>query len=212
MILQVSDMRKWLVVFSALVIWLTAGSSRAADGEMELGLIYRYDMPTLDLQDLDAGNAYGILFRYWFNDTSTLDLEITDRGNSYQFDTYQGSEEMLLKRTGLTAALVYLPETDFIFRPALGVGLGFQIWSATADHVEQQNGQGFLFYGSAGFQYRVADFITLNPTVRYQYFGFNRNLVDEIYLDNNNDKRFHQKRFDQAGSIEIGINVSFLIK
>ncbi len=195
-------------------VWLSvfAFPAHAADGDIEIGFLYRYNTPLLDLEDLQPDHGYGMVLRYWLNDTSTVDLELEDRYNIWEIDTPGGTEDLNFHTTMLSVGLVYLPELDFIARPTFGFGGGFMQWSHESDITSEKTGQTYLLYASTGLDFKIGDFITLGPTVRFQYYPFEESFLREVQEVAGGDDRKDKTEFEHAGVIEAGINITFKVR
>jgi len=158
------------------------GSSK---GAMEIGLSSHYAWPQQDVADLSPGLDYGAVFHYWLTRTTSVLVGLETVTFECPLKVDGRSKRLLFQAVMLELGVRYRPEVDFIFKPYLEAGVGYQFWSTdpSPSFLDSRSGNSLAYFAGLGLEREFAGRFTWGLNLRYHYFPMRENLEREVFTN-----------------------------
>ena len=211
-------MKNLLRLLSAVLLVaavLAAHPARAQQkGAMQIGLAARYAWPGMDLQDFDPAPDYAVVFHYFLTSTTSVDANLDYLLLTKSIDAPGGNLDLDYTQWALSMGLRYRPKVDFVVRPWVEGGLGYEFWSTKLDLSGSENGGGasIIYYGGLGFDWEFIEDWTLSGEARYTYLPQKGSMDSEVVTRKGGALHVNNEDFLNGALTTAGIELTWRFK
>lgn len=206
--------RRYWTMLLFLFSLLICSPSLAERGAMEIGLSSHYSWPQMDVDEFDPALDYGFIFHYWLNDTTSFQAGFEQLAFEGPLKVDGKDKGMVFDVGVIELGIRYRPEVDFLFKPYLEGGFGYQFWSTKpgASIIESRNGGTIAYFAGTGLEYEFYHTVTAGLNLRYRYMPMNEKLEEEAITIGPNLYDVKDTKLEMAGYPSAGFELVWRFK
>lgn len=205
--------RYWTMLLF-LFSFLICSPSPASRGAMEIGLSSHYAWPQMDMDEFDPAPNYGFFFHYWLNDTTSFELGFEQLAFQGPLKVDGNDKGMVFDVGVILFGIRYRPEVDFLFKPYLEGGFGYQTWKTKpgTSIIEGRNGGTVAYFAGTGLDYEFYHAVTAGLNLRYLYMPMNEKIESEAITIGPDLYDIKDTKLEMAGYPSAGLELVWRFK
>ena len=208
-------LRLSLVCLALAAMLVPAAPARAQQkGAMQIGLAARYAWPGMDMQSLGPAPGYGVVFHYFLTSTTSIDAGFDYLALTKSIDAPGSNVDLDYTQWALSMGLRYRPKVDFVVRPFVEGGVGYEFWTTKIDVSGSENGSGnsVVYYGGLGFDWEFVEDWTLSGGARYLYLPQTGKLESEVVAGTGGKQQVNYDDLNNGALTTVGIELTWRFK